>query len=109
MVRIKEDGRIYWSTLSTSLMLLIPKKRGKGFLKSPVYHESTPLTEFISDEFHCDCFGLDGYLDLKIDTHDNDECLRIVKVLAEYLKFDYEPSRVSSDAFLKYLIKPNKG
>lgn len=54
--------------LSGSLLVLIPKKRGKGFLKSPMYHNYTPASEMIADAAKCDIFGLDGHLDFECGT-----------------------------------------
>lgn len=54
--------------LSGSLFILIPKKRGTGFLKQPMYHNYTPEYELISDSAKCDVFGLDGHLTFECGT-----------------------------------------
>jgi hypothetical protein len=51
-----------------SLLVLIPKKRGKGFLKQPIYHNYTPESEAITVAANCDVFGLDGHLEFECGT-----------------------------------------
>lgn len=54
--------------LTGALLVLIPKKRGKGFLRQPMYHKYTPESDLIATAARCDVSGLDGYLTFECGT-----------------------------------------
>jgi hypothetical protein len=53
---------VYIATLSVEI--LVPKKRGQGFLKMPLGHYACPLSE-LSHKIGYDLTGLDGSLDVE--------------------------------------------
>jgi hypothetical protein len=105
--KIKEDGRIYWANFGTSVMFLIPKKKGTGFLKVPVGHHVNSLSRFITDLGY-DCDGLDGYLNVWTgSTYGKDEeVAKLVSDVAEL--YSLETIQVSGDSILNYCIVVNK-
>ena len=58
--------RVMLVTFWTSHMtFLIPKNRGKGFMRSPVYHSSNKISRWLDDNGGYDCCGLDGWLEVE--------------------------------------------
>lgn len=55
-----------WTLNFTGLSILVPKIRGDGYLKTPVYHGNNELSFFVSDELQSDCSGLEGCLDIGV-------------------------------------------
>lgn len=48
-----------------SILILIPKTRGTGFLRQPVgHHSGNKFEAAVNDIFNVDCCGLDGFLDI---------------------------------------------
>lgn len=59
------------------VMILVPKKRGTGFLKAPFGHHQGPLSK-VEAEIGFDLWGLDGSLDVQTGSfahEDKDELL----------------------------------
>ncbi len=52
-----------WS--STNLMVLVPKKRGPGFLRVPYGHHADAGLDAVEQIAQCDIFGLDGHLEFE--------------------------------------------
>lgn len=50
--------------LISRIGVLVPKRRGVGFLAVPLGHHPDPGLDRISTEFGADIFGLDGCLDI---------------------------------------------
>lgn len=46
--------------------VLVPKKRGEGYLKTPYGHHHIQELTFIANKLHCDVCGLDGALDFEV-------------------------------------------
>lgn len=53
---------LLWCWLVLDFAVLVPKKRGLGFLKSPLGHHHVPGLSDIEQIAGCDIFGLDGAL-----------------------------------------------
>lgn len=62
----------------SGLLVLIPKRRGSGYLKSPLYHNYVPELNRIECDERVDMCGLDGYLQLEYGYIDHDERQAIV-------------------------------
>ena len=45
--------------------VLVPKMRGRGFLRVPFGHHEDPALSKIADLAQCDIFGLDGHLEFQ--------------------------------------------
>jgi hypothetical protein len=90
-----------------SLDVLIPKKRGTGYLRQPVGHHTNELSKFVSNELHCDCVGLDGYLSLEVGRIPPGEWEKAkedyIKPLAEFLGVK-EVVEVGHHVFMDYVI-----
>lgn len=54
---------LLYALLSGRIEILVPKARGKGFLKAPLGHHQTPVAEIASDLGY-DIVGLDGALEV---------------------------------------------
>lgn len=61
---------LLWMYVDDSIYVLVPKKRGIGFLRQPyghhVNHELNQTIWSVEGADAIDVFGLDGYLDLKV-------------------------------------------
>lgn len=53
---------VYFTSLQ--VMILVPKRRGEGFLKTPFGHHVGPLSQ-VEAEIGFDLWGLDGSLDVQ--------------------------------------------
>jgi len=99
------NGKIYWAIHTLSVMLLIPKKKGIGFLKTPVGHHNDNLSLLITNLGY-DCCGLDGYLNINTGfTYGQDFTILIREISTFYKK---EAIQVSADKILDWLISNNK-
>lgn len=47
-----------------NLAFLIPKKKGDGYLKSPIYHNANAISDKLKAIGYNDTCGLDGYLEV---------------------------------------------
>lgn len=47
-----------------NLNFLIPKKKGDGYLKSPIYHNANDISDKLKAIGYNDTCGLDGYLEV---------------------------------------------
>lgn len=98
-----------WNSICEGINILIPKKRGSGFTKSPVYVGKNHITVFLNELTSIpgfpsgfDCWGIDGYLFVKTGNRISDENRElIVSHLAEFLGF--EKVKVSYDDFFEYV------
>lgn len=46
--------------------MLVPKRRGEGYVKVPYGHHHIPGLDEIADKAGCDIWGLDGALDFQV-------------------------------------------
>lgn len=101
---IKKDGKIYWGDFGRSVMFLIPKKRGEGFLRQPVAHHSNDLSRFITNLGY-DCDGLDGYLNVCTGSTygKENEVKELVNEIAGF--YDKEAVEVGGTAILDYCLR----
>lgn len=91
-----------------ALLVLVPKKRGKGFLSQPYgHHHNKELDNVVCDAVGdlCDVWGLDGYLDIHADLEaisekDNRKASEIMDALAKYYGFPHR--KVHSSEFWRY-------
>lgn len=101
----------YWSILNGSIVAVVPKKRGYGFLRQPIGHHNNALSLWIDDNTSLKgnrfstVTGLDGYLHFNahVSTYDTDAIKTgVLDPLGKYLncKFDY----MDIDAFLTLVI-----
>ena len=76
-----------------SINMLIPKKRGMGYLKQPLGHHACPLSELAYD-IGFDMFGLDGHLEVCTGFIDSDKhdyfIARVVKPVCDLLGYEYQ-------------------
>lgn len=96
------EREIIWTLIGGNLCALIPKKRGRGFLKQPYGHHIDPELEGIRHQLGgVDLFGLDGHLEVDIhrirDTDRFEATARKALTLLE-AHYDY-PSRESRTDF----------
>lgn len=98
---IKPDGNIYWGVQTYSVIFLIPKKRGVGFLRQPVGHHVNDLSRFIA-KLGYDCFGLDGYLDVPIWFNRGQDFTDLAKAVGEF--YNKKTIEVNAGQILDYLL-----
>lgn len=79
------------------VMLLIPKKRGEGFLRQPVHHSY----ELWMSNLPYDVCGLDGYLSIETDYVNSNEILKAF--MDKYLPVLRKQFKVTSYKILSYL------
>lgn len=98
--------------LIRSMDMLIPKKRGEGYLRQPLGHHNNSLTNFIDEEIgfvgmsQIDVFGLDGYLSFQGRFIDDEEKIRMTETILKPLseKFYRMPYKVvDSEEFFNAL------
>ena len=74
----------------TTLEILVPKRRGTGFLKTPIGHHVSPLSQ-LSHEIGYDLYGLDGAISIPIGyirPHDREKMAqRLVTPISRLLGF----------------------
>lgn len=74
------------------IAILVPKRRGEGFIKTPVYHNIGPITA-IEHEIDFDIYGLDGALEIQTGSlygKDTDAMLaKIMPLLCAHYGMDY--------------------
>lgn len=79
-----------------SIEMLVPKRRGEGFLKMPIGHHYSPLAAFIS-ELGYDAYGLDGNISVQtgyIPRADEAKWVeKVVAPIAEHLGFPFRVVR----------------
>ena len=101
------DGTLKWSMGNGNLMLAVPKKRGKGFLRQPVGHHVTDFTKFLNTLPNVkDFWGLDGYLNLELtyeDSRDKEVCFKLAAKVATYHNVKVDYNQVPFDEFLTYI------
>lgn len=61
----EQERRLLWCWVCGGLNVLVPKKRGQGYLKVPYGHHHIPELSEIADSVSSDVFGLDGCLDFR--------------------------------------------
>lgn len=75
-----------------SIHILVPKKRGEGFLRTPIGHHRSPLSD-LSYKIGFDMFGLDAeiFVDTGYVWEDKKPQLveRVLKPISELLGFPY--------------------
>lgn len=91
------EKKLLWIYLHTSIHVLVPKKRGSGFLKSPYGHHIDPGLDDVRayKMDNIDMFGLDGSLELCVDTcyyedPDHAYATRLMTALSEHYKMPFE-------------------
>lgn len=92
---------VYAPSVGPTIWVLIPKRRGTGFLKSPVHHSTSPL-DLIAYDLGCDFCGLDGYLEASYGAHDtrtpmDDRIAKLMARLSEHYGFPWK--RIGRDEF----------
>ncbi|EPU8966723.1 hypothetical protein ACV0OF_003836 [Acinetobacter baumannii] len=84
--------------------MLIPKKRGKGYLKQPLGHYNCPLAA-LSRDIGFDFNGLDGYLEIQTgyltDKDKVDLTQRVVVPISNF--YDYKWQEVDRNTFFETL------
>lgn len=91
------------------LNVLIPKRRGTGYLRVPYGHHNDPKLNRIADAIRADVCGLDGYLAFEISLSRQDR-ERIVGIVLPMLAahFGFTQWREDPKAFWAELL-PNNG
>lgn len=102
METIKSDGKIYWALGLDSIKILIPKKKGIGFLKTPIGHHANELSKLIS-ELGYDCFGLDGYVNIPVRYANNKDLTDLINAISKF--YNKETFQVQVTQMLNFLIK----
>ncbi|MGQ1270003.1 hypothetical protein ACT4XR_19890 (plasmid) [Acinetobacter baumannii] len=102
-MNIKHDDKVILVFFGTKdINLLIPKKRGKGYLKQPIGHFNCPLST-LSRDIGYDFFGLDGFL--KVQTgyiNDKEEIThQVVIPISEF--YGYKWREVDTNTFFDIL------
>lgn len=78
------DGReILLHVQVTSILALIPKTRGKGFLKVPAGHHATTFITDLEDAVGTDVYGLDGHLEFPVRFVTPDFIARVTSALTQ--------------------------
>lgn len=95
-----QDGKINYSVGLYDIMVLLPKKKSQGFLKSPVYHNQNKISRFIT-ELGYDCCDLDGYLSIQTGFTLNVDCKKIITEISKF--YGFENHRVDFFEFLSYV------
>lgn len=97
---------ILYTHNSEELMLLIPKKRGSGFLRVPAGHHASKVTRFFYDLTGCDVFGLDGWLGVRWYLYDEPLQQRFIEsYMPKIERFYGFPSReIAFQAFMDTVI-----
>lgn len=57
------------------LLVLVPKRRGAGYLAQPYGHHQNPALDAVGAAVGCDVIGLDGYLDFTYPSETIDDPL----------------------------------
>ncbi len=90
------EKTLLWMFHETDIVILVPKQRGAGYLKTPMGHH---LDSALQDAIwsiptldQCDIFGLDGYLEIKGDFSQDGESSKrtstaLMKALSEHYGF----------------------
>lgn len=82
---------VYFSV--ESIDILVPKKRGEGFLKVPLGHHACALSGFTNEHIPFDVFGIDGMLSVRTgrmsQRHDELE-ESVVKPLSAFYGYPYK-------------------
>lgn len=59
-------SQLLYAWVGQGLSVLVPKRRGRGFLRAPYGHHNQPALNAIADLAGCDVFGLGGSLDFQV-------------------------------------------
>ncbi|ENI4487358.1 hypothetical protein ABXZ88_003230 [Vibrio fluvialis] len=77
-----ESKELLWMYLNDGIDVLVPKKRGLGYLRQPYGHHSNPLLDDavwrVKGCEQIDIFGLDGNLTLRVNQYEFDDPKRIL-------------------------------
>lgn len=89
------------TAIDGQISILVPKKRGTGYLKTPFYHQPTDLSE-VEAEIGYDLWGLDGSLDVQLGGRyrgkaTEEQIERVMPPICAYYGMDYRV--VSDDEF----------
>lgn len=93
---------LLWLHIDTNIWVLVPKKRGIGYLKTPYgHHANADFEKVRRDKMdNIDVFGLDGYLELCIDRisgnfkeKDEQYAAKLMNALSDYYQM---PNREAS-------------
>lgn len=111
-----ENKTFYWTYFDINLGILIPKKKGTGFLKSPIYHNVNPLSKFLVEKYpeYCTVCGLEGYLNIEVGNLElimqkNRICIPIVRDVISFYKMpDAGAEYIQREQFFDKVIKNNK-
>lgn len=111
------NKKLIWSYYSKGVNILIPKQRGTGYIKYPIYHNVNALSQWIDDNIKwkgsqiATVSGLDGYVNFKLDYVEHSDIPEIEKQIVqplamEYFGYGYE--YVEHDKFMNMVIENNK-
>ena len=100
------EKKLLWLYIHNSICVLVPKKRGSGFLMTPYGHHINRQLEDVRQYKMggVDIFGLDGCLELCVNKHDfqdeNDEyATKLLTALSDYYQMPFE--KITKDQFFK--------
>ena len=85
------EKKLYFTFQADGLLVLVPKKRGNGFLKTPYGHHTIQALDDILDQATLlakNLYGLDGYLYFQVKTYSGDE-EKIAPILMPLLETYY--------------------
>lgn len=83
--KLKNQGKyIPYIIEMYSVNFLIPKKRGEGWLKYPVYHHVDTLSSLIKHELGYDICGLDGYINVDTGWTMDKDFSKLIRAISEF-------------------------
>lgn len=106
-----EEKVLLYSWVASQFCVLVPKRRGSGFLKVPYGHHINSKLESISSAVACDVFGLDGMLEFDCGGsiyHDEVKRLKFSSVVVPLLQshYGFSAREVSASEFWKFHPTP---
>lgn len=100
------EKKLLWLYIHTSINVLVPKKRGSGYLMAPYGHHINPELEEVRQYKMngIDIFGLDGCLELVVNKYDFDDpddqyAIKLMTALSEHYQMPFE--KITSDEFFR--------
>lgn len=100
------EKKLLWLYIHTSIYVLVPKKRGSGFLMAPYGHHINPELEDVRQlqMGGVDIFGLDGCLQLCVNKHDFEDpdeqyATKLMTALSGYYQMPFE--KITSDEYFR--------
>lgn len=110
----KPEKKLIWAWVGGNLVVLVPKQRGSGFLKTPYWHKVNPALEDIRWQLgDVDIHGLDGHLEIVVSRSvrsictDEDFAAKAMSLLEAHYGFPSEES--SKDFFANHPVPSWEG